>query len=195
MANGTFTTNGGNAFGSRPGQIRMPNPFSDLSAIYPNLSGTNAQLSSDIGAQLRGELSPDTIAALHQNAAQFGVGSGMPGSGFQANYGLRSLGLATEDQINKGIGNYNSTLPTISNTQTVRPETQADISATNAINASAPDPAAAASYAKSLFDEYLARISGGAGSGGGGAYSGGGNRGAQILNPGTGKPYARYQGF
>lgn len=160
MSASQLTKQYGNAFGTKPGQVAMPNPFSDLSSIYPNLSGTNAQLSSNIASQLRGELSPDTIAALQDNAATFGVTSGMPGSQFQANYGLRSLGLSRENQINQGIQNYNQTIPVVSGTQTVNPGIQADVNATNVINAAAPDPAAAASYAQTLFDKYLQKLGG-----------------------------------
>ena len=69
--------------------------------------------------------------------------------------GLRNLGLATEDLQNKGISNYNSTIPTISSTQTVNPALQSEINSQNATNAAAPDPGRAASYAQGMFDKYL----------------------------------------
>lgn len=181
MAPGEFNLNpqprqGQGAFGSVPGNIGLPNPSADLSKVYPNLTGTNSAVSDQIMSQLRGELSPDTIAAIQNAAATYGVTSGMPGSGLQWNKSLRDLGIATEDQISKGISNYNATIPTVSGTQTVRPETQVDVATQNAVWNSAPDPAAAASYAQQLFDKYLGSLSqsfGGGGGGGGGSGGGG----------------------
>lgn len=158
-----YYSGGGGAFGSRVGPISMPNPYGDLSALYPNLGNTNGQVSADVLSKLRGELSPETIQGLQEAAASFGVANGMPGSGGTVgtatnNYNLRSLGLAKEGQIKEGVSEYNSTLPTVSATQTVKPETQAEISGTNAVNRSAPDPAAANSYAQELFKDYLNRM-------------------------------------
>ena len=157
--------NGGGAaiFGTRPQPIAMPNPYGDLQQIYPDLGETNAQLSSDVLSRLRGELSPDTLNALRDNAAAFGVSSGMPGSGLSANRGLRNLGLATEDVQRQGLQDYNALMPVLSSTQTVRPETQADINTQNSVWRSAPDPAAAGNYAQQLFDRYLAAMSSPAG--------------------------------
>jgi hypothetical protein len=68
---------------------------------------------------------------------------------------------------------------------------QTQIAETNAQNAAAPDPTKAASYAKSLFDQYLAstqgrgtRISGGSGYSGGGP--GGGSGAIPQFNSGGG---------
>ena len=143
------------AFGTKVAPTPMPDPYGDLSKIYPNLSGTNAQMSGDIMSQLQGQLSPETLQNLQDSAATFGVNSGMPGSQLSGYGGLRNLGLATEDLQNKGIANYNATIPTISSTQTVNPALQSEINSQNAINAAAPDPGRAASYAQGMFDKYL----------------------------------------
>lgn len=148
-------SSGGNPFGTKVDQVPMPNPFSDLSSVYPNLSNTNAQLSSNVMSALKGQLSPETIAAIQDNAARFGVQSGMPGSGLQRNLTLRDLGLATEARQDQGAQQYGSLIPVISGTQTVRPETQFNVNLQNAVNRAAPDPGAAASYAQQLYNQYL----------------------------------------
>lgn len=144
--------------GTKVAPTPMPNPYGDLSKIYPNLSGTNAQVSSDILSKLQGQLSPGTIAAIQNASAQFGVGSGMPGSGLSMQRSLRDIGLTSEQEQQQGIQDYNSTLPTVSSTQTVAPVLQANINSQNAMNAAAPDPAAAASYAQQLYNKYLNRM-------------------------------------
>lgn len=146
------------AFGTRVSPITTPNPYADLSKVYPNLSGTNAQLSGDILSQLKGQLSPQTMQMIQDAGASYGVASGMPGSGMARNRTLRDLGIASEDVQNKGIQNYISSLPTISRTQTVSPELQSEISYSNAVNAAAPNPAAAANYSQQLFNQYLSAL-------------------------------------
>lgn len=147
-----------------------------LNQAYPNLSGTNAQLSSALSSELAGQLSPATIAAINDAAASYGISSGMPGSGLATNRFPRDIGLATEGLIHQGIGDYSGAIPAVASTQTVNPNTAAslntEINATNATNASAPDPTAANTYAQQLFDKYLrsmSRPSGGTGGTGGGA--------------------------
>jgi hypothetical protein len=155
-----------------PGIIDVPKPAQDLGAQYPNLGRTNAALSSDILAGLQGQLSPGTLRDLQDfNAAQ-GVASGMPLSGFNTSRLGRNIGLTAEGLKNTAIGQYNSTIPTISGTQTVNPALQTSISESNAINSSAPDPTAAASHAEQLYQRYLQGLSnpgGGINRGGGGA--------------------------
>lgn len=153
-------------FGTQVGQVPTPNPYADLSKIYPNLANTNTATSQAILSKLRGELSPETIAALQDNAARFGVESGMPGSNavpgsLAFNRNQRDLGRTVEDVQTQGVQLYNQTLPTVAQTQTVNPELQASINYQNAVSAAAPNPTAAAQYAKSIFDEYMKKISGG----------------------------------
>lgn len=150
-----------NPWGLVPGPVGLPNPSQDLSSVFPNLSGVNSQLSNDIMTQLSGQLNPATIANIQDQAAAWGVGSGMPGfnpGSLTGNKALRNLGLNTEQLINQGIGNYNQTIPTVSNTQTVNPALQANIAANNALNAAAPNPQQAAQYAQNLFNQYLAAL-------------------------------------
>lgn len=159
---------GAGAFGAVPGAIGAPNPFGDLSGVYPNLSGTNKQVSADILSKLSGTLSPETMNSIKNASAAWGVGAGVPGSGIQTSRGLRDIGLTSEQLQQQGLQDYASLIPTISRTQTVSPELQTQIAATNAQMAAAPDPTQAASYAKQLFDEYLAKLSGGPSGGTGG---------------------------
>jgi hypothetical protein len=170
---------GSDIYGRRVGAIPTP-PVptgANLSAVYPNLSGTNASASSALLNELRGQLSPETLANIQNAAAQYGVTSGMPGSGLSINRGLRDIGLTTEQLQHQGIGDYSSLIPTVSATQTVTPEQQAqlqshandlgtEVAAFNATNAAAPDPAAAGSYAQQLFKQYLDKLSGPAGGSG-----------------------------
>lgn len=143
------------AFGTNISPIPMPNPSGDLAALYPNLSATNAAMSGNVLSELRGQLSPDTISNIVNSSAAWGVGSGMPGSQLAKNLIPRSIGLTTNQLQRQGLQDYSSVIPVISGTQTVRPETQAEINATNAFNAAAPNPTAAANYAMELYDQYM----------------------------------------
>lgn len=153
---------GSQVFGSRVGQVPTINGPS-LSAAYPNLSGTNAALSSALTSELTGQLSPQTIAQINDAAASFGVSSGMPGSGLAMNRFPRDIGLTSEQLMHQGIGDYSSAIPAVSATQTVNPSQAAnlntEINAFNATNAASPDPAAAGTYAQQLFDKYLSSLS------------------------------------
>ena len=162
---------GQGAYGKVPGDISNPNPFGDLSSLYPNLSGTNAQVSSNIMNELNGVLSPGTINNLRNNAASFGVSSGLPGSQFSGYQGLANLGLTTEKMQQQGLQDYLSAITGISKTQTVDPALQTEIATQNAVWNAAPDPAAAAKEQENLFDKYLASLKSPAGGTGGGGSS------------------------
>lgn len=159
LRGGSFSAVGGGGgssiFGSNVPNIPMPQPFQDLSGVYPNLSGTNAAVSASILSKLGGNLSPATINAIQDNAARFGVQSGMPGSGLSRNLSLRDLGLTSEQVQQQGIQDYGSIIPAISGTQTVNPATQIALNETNAVNSAAPNPTAANTYAQSLFQKYM----------------------------------------
>lgn len=150
-------------FGGIPSQIGIPSPSSDLLAQLPGLGDLNAAASTDVLSQLRGSLSPGTQKLLQDASAQFGIRSGMPGSGLARNRNLRDLGLTSESMIDRGIKNYASLIPTVSSTQTVNPALQAEIASRNALVSAAPVPGQAQSYAQSLFDKYLQMMRGPAG--------------------------------
>jgi len=153
-------------FGQVPGVVGLPSPSADLGAVLPGLAPATSQASQDVMAKLRGELSPGTINSIQDTAARFGVTSGMPGfspGSLAGNRGLRDIGLTAEAQTQQGLQDYNALTQNVSNTQTVRPETQIALAEQNAVNAAAPNPQAAQSYAESLFNKYLNQIHGGVG--------------------------------
>jgi hypothetical protein len=169
------------AFGAVPGPIPLPNPYADLSNVFPNLSNTNAAVSSNILAGLGGNLSPSTNAAIQNYAAAFGAGQGALGSNaipgtLAFDTGARNIGLSAEQQQQNAMRNYASIIPTIAQTQTVSPALQATIAGENTTNAAAPNPALQFSFAQQLLDDYLKQMRG----------PGGGTRapGGRINMPG-----------
>lgn len=158
---------GSGAYGSVPGPIGVPNPAANLGAQIPNLGSLNSTASGDILSQLQGTLSPGTVNALHNAAATMGVTSGMPGSGLSWNSLYGNIAGASEAQQQRGLQDYSSFIPTVSGTQTVSPNLQAEIAGTNASNAAAPNPGQAASYSEQLFNQYLQQLRGPQGGTGG----------------------------
>lgn len=151
---------GQGAFGAVPGSISLPNPAGALAAQYPDLAKTNSAVSGDILSKLGGQLSPATVQQLQSAAATYATANGMPGSNaipgtLPYAMNLESLGLNSEQQQQQGIQDYNATIPTVSSTQTLNPALEAQIAEENALNAAAPNPAAAESYAESLYNQYL----------------------------------------
>lgn len=182
------------AFGMVPGAlsaITPPNPAQDLAAVAPNLSSLTGTATNDVLGELSGNISPGTLAALRNAAATWGVGSGT-GMGVGGIGGLAQNQLFgnvagfAENQIAKGLQGYNQTIPTISSTQTLSPalnlqgqQFNTEIAASNALNAAAPSPQAAQSYAQKLFQQYLNSMRGPAG-----GASAGGRRGDDwSFNP------------
>jgi hypothetical protein len=156
------------AYGGIPGAVAMPNPYADLSAVYPNLSGANTQIASNIAAQLKGELSPETQAAIEDEGARFGVMSGMPGGNIASRRTAKNLGLASEALQSQGLKDYSAFVPTVSQTQTVNPALQAEIAAHNAQMAAAPVPSDAAGALRDWFNQGAGSFRGGGAGGGGG---------------------------
>jgi len=178
-------TSGAGAFGAVPGQLGLPDPAKDLGAQVPNLSGLNSAASGDILSLLSGELSPDVQAQIQDAAARFGVTSGMPGSGLVSNRTARDFGLTSMQLKQQGLAALNPYLAQTASTQVLNPALKTSIAETNALNAAAPDPTKAASYAKSLFDQYLASTQGRGTQvrTGGSGYSGGGPGGGYGAIP------------
>ncbi|HSS97371.1 MAG TPA: hypothetical protein VLK33_10085 [Terriglobales bacterium] len=117
--------------------------------------------------ELTGQLSPSTINNIRNQAASFGVSSGLPGSQFQGYQGLANLGLTTEKLQGQGLNDYLNAITGISKTQTVDPSLQTEINTQNSVWNAAPDPAAAAKEQQSLFDQYLKKTMSPAGGTGG----------------------------
>lgn len=166
---------GNGPFGSVPGPLGMPDPAGDLAKVVPNLSSLNKGVSSGILSKLNGQLSAPTLNALKTAQAQFGVSSGMPNSGLSWNSLYGNIAGASEAQQQQGIQDYNPFIQTVSGTQTVNPALQTEIANINSVNAAAPDPAQAASYAQELFNQYLSSMRGSGGGGPGGGTRGGGS--------------------
>jgi hypothetical protein len=156
---------GSGAFGSVPGPLTPPNPASNLSGVIPKLGAINSAASGDILSSLQGTLSPGTEHALQNASAEYGVSSGMPGSGLDWNSLYGNIAEASEAQQQKGLQDYSSFIPTVNSTQTLDPGLQTNIEATNASNAAAPNPGASASYASQLFNQYLNQFKNPAGGG------------------------------
>jgi len=155
-------------YGSRVGQLPLPNPFGDLSAIVPGLSGLNAAAAGSIGNKLKGVLSPETLNMMQNYQAATATRSGMPGTNVEPDAlayrrSLRDLGRTVEDVQSQGLRDLLSFLQTTSATQTVNPALQQEHNLQNAINAASPEPAVAGSYAEELFKKYFDMVNGPAG--------------------------------
>lgn len=91
---------------------------SNFSTLYPNLSATQGQVSSNTLAHLRGELSPETLNAIQDTAARFGISAGIPlgggGNTVTGNYGRKLLGQTVEGLQSQGLQDYLNTLKSYS---------------------------------------------------------------------------------
>lgn len=155
-------------YGSRVGQIPLPSPFGDLSAVIPNLPALNTAASSSIMNKLKGVLSPETLNMLHNYEASVATRSGMPGTNVEPDSlayrrTLRDLGRTVEDTQSEGLRQLLPFLQTTSATQTVNPALQYERNLQNAINVASPEPAAAGTYAEQLFQKYMDMVTGPAG--------------------------------
>lgn len=181
----------GTAFGTVPSSIPVPpNVFSQLSGVVPGFSGNTTGTGSVIGSQLAGNVSPQTMNALKTGAAQFGVSSGMPGSGLEQNQLFGNIAGFSEGQQQKGVQNYLSEAGVLG-PQMTNPNLAAEISARNADLAAAPDPAKAAAAALQQWIQKfnLTRSSGGSYGSGPGSWDYGG-----TLGPSAGGTHTNWGG-
>ncbi len=159
--NPTPTQGTGTAFGKVPGALGLPDPFGDLSKVAPGLAGLNKNILGNLTSESLGVISPGTRNALQLAAAQRGVGGGMgPNSGLSTNDLFGNIAGFSEGLQNQALQGYNSLIPTISKTQTVDPALQTEISNVNALRRAAPSPQQQFNLAKSLYDEYAAKVRG-----------------------------------
>ncbi len=171
----TFQSSGGGGGGRGPfgralGPIPLPDPYGNIQRTGVNLDVLNPAASADLEAGFAGRLAPGTVNSIQDAAATWGAASGMPGFspgtlGF--NRGVRDLGLTAEGVKDKAFQNYGSLINTIGQNEVVSPELEYERNLQNETNAASPDPAAAQSYAASLFDKYLQSLR----SAGGGSYT------------------------
>jgi hypothetical protein len=152
------TQSGSGTYGAVAGATDIPDVYGQLSDVYPDLGATNQATSQALLAKLQGQLSPTTVNAIQDASARFGVSSGMPGAGLQRNLSLRDIGLTSEQQQQQGLQDYGNILSAVSNTQTVKPETQIATSQANAALAAQPNPEDATNYALDLYNKYLDKI-------------------------------------
>ncbi len=61
--------------------------------------GLTDQLVGNLKGALKGELPPDVVQQIQQNAAEFGVAGGVPGSQFAGYQGLKNLGLTSLNRM------------------------------------------------------------------------------------------------
>jgi len=146
---------GSGVYGSVPGRIGLPTSIYDqLKEAVPNYAALTNKASGVIGSEMAGQLSPEAMNLIQNKAASNGVATGTPGSEFQKNNMLANLGLTAEQLQQHGLTDYNQFANTTGNQQ-IAPELQTEIATQNAIDAAAPNPAAAQTYSQQLFDKYL----------------------------------------
>lgn len=139
------------AYGSVPNPIAQPpNLYSQLQSV-PGFSSNTSGTGAVIGSQLAGTVSPQTLNALKTGSAQFGVASGMPGSGLQQKDLFANIAGFSEGQQQKGVQNQLAQTSTLAPTMT-NPNLAAEVSSHNADLASAPDPRMAA---EQQFNDWL----------------------------------------
>lgn len=154
---------GSGAYGGVPGVLNLPNNiYSEVNSAIPGITPAGGNAASAITSQTAGVVNPDVTNQLQAHAAAMGLsgggGVGVPGS-FTSNNFLASLGENSQDQQNTGIANYLKFLGGVGQTQT-DPNLAFQVSQQNAIDAAAPNPAAAAMQQQSDFDKYMKMVQG-----------------------------------
>jgi hypothetical protein len=177
---------GRTGFGTVPSAIPVPpNLFTQLGAV-PGFKTNTAGAGNVISSQLGGSVSPMTLNALKTASAQFGVGSGMPGSGLETNELFGNIAGFSEGQQQKGVQNYLSEISALGPTMT-NPGLAAEISARNANLAAAPDPRLAA---EEQFNLWLRGLHATQGAGGAaGPWAAGGTLGPAPYGSTIGRSY------
>ncbi len=142
-------------FGHNIGMLGQPvSVYDQLKQNVPNYGALTQSATSNIGGELNGQLSPQTMDTIQNSAATKGVAGGYGGSQFQDNNELANLGLTSEALQHQGLTDYNQ-FATTTGQQQQAPELQYEVASQNALNAAAPNPAEAQNYAQSLFEKYL----------------------------------------
>lgn len=170
-----------------PGQLTPPNPAADLSAQIPGLSGINASIFGNLASMAKGAIPQGDQNFMQDQAAATAAGSGMKGTNvmpgtLEGNSAARNLDLLQYNLMNQAAQQYPSLTGAVSQTQTLSPQLQLEVAGTNALNASAPNPGQAQSYAQQLYNQYLQQARGPAGGTGGATGSSGGNSWDQWWN-------------
>lgn len=116
-----FDTSTGKFIDTSPAPVQYNAPTtpdfqSNFASIYPNAGATGAAVAGNTLSRLRGELSPETLSAIQDSAARFGMSAGIPGSGISGSYGRKLLGQTVEGLQSQGLQDYLNTLKTYSGT-------------------------------------------------------------------------------
>ena len=160
---------GTGAFGSVPGPIGMPpNTWQQLQGLYPNISGQLGQAAGNIGSELAGEVDMPSIA---RETAAYGIGSGMPGSGFSGTRGTNMTINQQQAMKRQGLQDYMGLMGSLGGMQTNQ-NTAIGVADRNSVYGAAPNPGEA--YQKMLSD-YLSMRNNPAGGTGGSGRGGGGS--------------------
>lgn len=147
-------TAGNGAYGSVPGQVNAPpSIWSQLLGSLPGIGGATGAATGDITSMLSGLLSPSTQGAITNQAASRGVTLGQPNSPISNEIGLGLTGQTSEGLQNQGLSSLMNLIGTVGSQQQ-NPALLTDIAQSNAINAAAPNPQAAANQLLSLFQQY-----------------------------------------
>lgn len=156
-----------------PGLLDRPPPrYQGIQSAYPDLPRLTQTAGQFVEDEFRGP-SWATVNAIQDEAARFGVESGMPLSQLQGYRGLRNLGRTVEEQGRRALQDYGSFMGTLAPV-VEDPNTALRVAEENAWRLAAPDPEAAAAE---QWRRYLqaARMAAAAGrSPGGGTMAGGG---------------------
>ena len=182
----TPTTGSGTAYGAVPGTTAPPpSIYSQVGGVLPSLPNLTATAGSVVGSELAGTVPTDVTQQIQNQAASWGVSSGMPGSGLSKNLSLRDLGLTSIGQQQAGQSNFLNLLSGLGQQQ-LSPSLLTDLSQSNAILGSAPDPQMAAQQLMQDYEKYLNPASGsGTSSGGETEYFTPAGSTAKMANPGT----------
>ena len=173
-------TSGQGAFGMVPGQTALPPSIWDqLNSNIPGYGAMTTSATGNIQSMLNGQVSPSTMMNLGNQAASRGVSLGQPNSPMSNMIGLNLLGTTSEGLQQQGLQDYNSFSSTAGSEQQ-NPALMSEISQSNAVLGSAPDPSAASAYEKSLYDQYMAKMNPAGGTG-------------SFTN--TGNPMGNYSSF
>jgi len=201
----TGGSSGHTAFGTVPQPIGVaPNIFTQAGNAIPNFGNLTRGTSDLIGSELSGSVSPATMNALKTASAQWGVNSGMPGSGLQNNNLFGNIAGYSEGRQRMGLQDYLGTLAGVGHSLT-DPGLATEVAARNSNLAAAPDPRLAAErqLQEWLTKFNLTRNGIGGPAGGTGAFRGGrppdapsfggygGNRGPDMSGGAMGNSYYR----
>jgi hypothetical protein len=143
-ANNPKPQSGSGAYGAVPGVLNIPqNTYGQVNNAFSGYGATGQNAANFIGGEVQGQLSPETMDLLQNKGAQYGVMSGSPGSQFANNNYLKNLGLTSEQVQGKGVQDYLGFLGGTGAAMT-DPKLAYEVQLQNALDAAAPNPAAAA---------------------------------------------------